>query len=89
MAIQQVINDSPITGWTWIPGAGENGGTCERRAHVTPFAAPESLVSGVFPDSDMFPPHHCTGSRQVDRIQTLSIVHAAIVAQVDLASEAA
>jgi hypothetical protein len=61
MAIQQVISDSPITGWIWIPGAGENGGTSDRRTQVALFAdlepAPASLTSTV---PDIFPSHSAT-----------------------------
>jgi hypothetical protein len=49
------MNDSPITGWIWMPGAGENGGTSDRRTQVAPFAdlAPDSgsltsIVPGIF-----------------------------------------
>jgi hypothetical protein len=56
MAIQHVINDSPITGCTWIPGAGENGGTSDRRAQVTPFAAPEPFARMLAFASDIFLP---------------------------------
>src|SRR5215218_8373738 len=56
MAIQQVMSDSPITGWIWMPGAGENGGTSDRRTQVAPFAdlesTPASLTSAV---PDIFP----------------------------------
>ncbi len=47
MAIQQVINASPITGWIWIPGAGENGGTSERRTQVTLMAASEPAPASI------------------------------------------
>jgi hypothetical protein len=53
MLIQQVINASPITGRTSIPGAGEKGGTSERRDHVMP--GPEPAPPLEFPP-DMLPP---------------------------------
>src|SRR5215213_1361242 len=75
MAIQQVMNDSPITGWIWIPGAGENGGTSDRRTQVAPVANLESdpgLLTSTVPDivstlpqCDSGPPTGAASSRYV------------------------
>src|SRR5687768_5473733 len=57
MTIQQVISASPITGWIWIPGAGENAGTSDRRTQVTLLAAPVFAPSSFpSPVPDIFPP---------------------------------
>src|ERR687897_2686897 len=68
IVIQQVISDSPITGWIWIPGAGENGGTSDRRTQVTLLAAPEpALASLASTVPDIFPSPHTTRFWSIDR----------------------